>query len=165
MKDPIRILVGGIGNVFLGDDGFGVEVVTRLPRRLPAGVHAVDFGIRGVDLAYALCEFDAAILIDVAARGGDPGTLYVLEPEIGGADAPADAHGLTPERVLRWIGAGSAPPTLRLVACEPESFGAPGIGREGLSEPVEAAVEEAVAVVLGLVQSLQASGKAGPPHA
>ena len=90
-----RILIAGIGNIFLGDDGFGVEVAQRLLRRqLPDGVRVVDFGIRGYDLAYALLDgYDAAILVDAAARGGEPGTLYVIEPELGRCGRPTDGDG------------------------------------------------------------------------
>src|SRR5690348_18485873 len=86
-----RILIAGIGNIFLGDDAFGVEVAQRLARRpLPEGVRVVDFGIRGLDLAYALLDgYEAVILVDAAPRGGPPGTLYVLEPECGGPPGPA----------------------------------------------------------------------------
>jgi hydrogenase maturation protease len=145
------ILVGGIGNIFFGDDGFGVEVVRQLAeRRLPEGVRVVDFGIRGLDLAYALPDYDAAILVDVTARGGRPGTLYVIEPSVHGSDA-IDPHGMTPDRVLRWIDPGRAPKFLRLVGCEPATFGAEGIGAEGLSEPVRAAVHDAVVIVDQLI--------------
>src|ERR1700676_3752545 len=87
------ILVAGIGNIFLGDDAFGVEVVRRLVQRpLPEGVRVVDFGIRGLDLTYALLDkYAAVIFVDAAPRGGTPGTLYVIEPELAGpeeADAP-----------------------------------------------------------------------------
>lgn len=79
-----RILVAGIGNIFLGDDGFGVEVVRQLAQRdLPEGIEVVDFGIRGVDLAYAsLDDYDAVIFVDTAPRGGAPGTLYLIEAKL-----------------------------------------------------------------------------------
>ncbi|MGH7848434.1 MAG: hydrogenase maturation protease, partial [Candidatus Binatia bacterium] len=75
---PAKILVAGIGNIFLGDDGFGVEVARELAKRkLPESVRVVDFGIRGFDLAYALLDgYDLTILVDAAPRGGLPGTLY-----------------------------------------------------------------------------------------
>ena len=102
-----RVLLAGIGNIFLGDDAFGVEVVAKLRERaLPDGVEVVDFGIRGVDLAFALERCDAAVLIDATARGGAPGTLYVIEPQIRdmeGSSEGASPHAMTPERVLRWI--------------------------------------------------------------
>ena len=87
-----RVLVAGVGNIFLGDDAFGVEVVRRLAgqtgRPLPDGVRVIDFGIRGLDLAYALCDgYDAVIVVDAAFRGRPPGTLYVIEPDLNGAAA------------------------------------------------------------------------------
>src|ERR1043165_4095819 len=100
-----RILVAGLGNVFLGDDAFGVVVAQRLhSRALPAGVDVADFGIRGIDLAYSLPDYDAAVLIDTTARGGAPGTLYVIEPEVGQAVRELEMHGLTPDRALGWLG-------------------------------------------------------------
>ena len=148
------ILVGGIGNIFFGDDGFGVEVVRKLgERRQPDAVRVVDFGIRGVDLAYALPEYDAAILVDTVSRGGSPGTVYVIEPALGEA-AALDLHGLTPDRILRWIDRTHAPKTLRIVGCEPDTFGVEGIGAEGLSPPVLAAVDVAVDIVEKLVEEM-----------
>jgi hydrogenase maturation protease len=149
-----RVLVAGIGNVFLGDDGFGVEVVRRLSQRtLPEGVHVVDFGIRGLDLTYALLDgYETAILVDATSRGQAAGTLYVLEPEtadhwrpIGGV---LDTHGMDPARVLALARAmGGRLPTLRVVGCEPATFGDDEGGLMGLSAPVEAAVDEAVRLV------------------
>lgn len=157
-----RVLVAGIGNVFLGDDGFGVEVVRRLARRpLPAAVRVVDFGIRGVDLAYALAECDAAILVDAVARGGAPGTLYVLEPELEDGPASVEMHAMVPERVLRWIDRSALPPVLRIVGCEPATFGEEGWGQEGFSVPVEAAVGEAVRLVECLAADLGAEETIG----
>ena len=149
------ILVGGIGNIFFGDDAFGVEVVRRLRERPHADdVRVVDFGIRGIDLAYALTECDAAILIDTVSRGGAPGTLYVIEPNLGDRDT-SDPHGMTPDRVLRWIDRAHAPKHLRLVGCEPETFGTEGIGHDGLSTRVLAAIDEAIVLVEGLVEELR----------
>src|SRR5262245_23984623 len=115
-----RILIAGIGNIFLGDDAFGVEVVRRLAdRHLPEGVRAHDFGIRGFDLANALLDgYDAAILVDALARGEEPGTLYVLEPDV---DLPEDttpipAHDLHPAQALRLVQAqGGRLPWLRVL--------------------------------------------------
>jgi hydrogenase maturation protease len=98
-----RILLAGIGNVFLGDDGFGVELAGRLAAgELPAGVEVVDFGIRGMDLAYALLDgWDAAVLLDATPRGDPPGTLYVIEAEAGEDDEVVpEAHGMDPVKVL-----------------------------------------------------------------
>src|SRR5881227_271903 len=103
-SDRGRVLVAGVGNIFLGDDAFGVEVAQRLLRRgLPDAVRVVDFGIRGLDLTYALLDgYEAVILVDAAPRGGPPGTLYVLEPERGGAPdvAAIETHGMDPVKVL-----------------------------------------------------------------
>ena len=101
-----RILVAGIGNVFFGDDGFGVEVAGRLNGSgLASGAHVVDFGIRSYDLAYALTSgrYDAAILVDASTRGGAPGDIYVLVPDLepDAEPAPANAHAMNPETVLR----------------------------------------------------------------
>ncbi len=153
MKEP-RVLVAGIGNVFLGDDGFGVEVVRRLGGRLP-GVRVVDFGIRGYDLALALLEpHDLVVLVDAVRRGGRPGTVYVMEID-GAPEGAADfaGHGMDPAQVLRNVRAmGGSPGRVLLVACEPESFGDPESGRMGLSASVEAAVEEAMGRVESLVK-------------
>ena len=119
-----RVLVAGIGNVFLGDDGFGVALADRLGRRaLPAGVEVVDFGIRGMDLAYALPEYDAAVLLDATPRGRAPGTLYVIEPDLGRARRVPEAHGMDPVKVLALARAlGGVPPrtlVLGLRAADP----------------------------------------------
>jgi hydrogenase maturation protease len=158
---PGTILVAGIGNIFLGDDAFGVEVVRRLVNRaIPDGVRLVDFGIRGFDLAYALAEGpERTILIDACPRGEAPGTVYVVEPDIAALDdeepTPSilDAHTMNPLHVLRLarsMGAGLH--NILLVGCEPATFG-PEEGQIGLSEPVEAAVDRAVAVVESLLTS------------
>lgn len=142
-----RVLVAGVGNIFLGDDGFGVEVVRRLASDPPKGGRVVDFGIRGIQLAYELLEgYDALILVDALARGGAPGTLYVFEPKVPEDMPPSlmDAHGLDPASVLsmlRMLG-GSLDRAI-VVGCEPASI-EEGIG---LSAPVEGAVDEAVNVV------------------
>lgn len=155
-----RILVAGIGNVFLGDDGFGVEVVTRLAHSsLPPGVEVVDFGIRGMDLAYALGDgYDAALLIDATPRGDAPGTVYVVEPELD-ADEPAvvATHGMDPVRVLALArGMGRLPARTLVVGCEPLAVTPqdPQDVLVELSPPVRAAVDEAVAVVESLVEEL-----------
>jgi len=175
-----RILVAGIGNVLLGDDGFGVAAVRTLARRsLPEGVVVMDAGIRGLDLTYALMDgCDAAILLDASARGGAPGTLYVLDPDGAGPtaqsstsaapvsepsagidlDAPAlvDAHGMDPVRVLSFLrAAGAGPGALRVVACEPESFDDDGEPRMGLSAVVEAAVEPACDLVESILRDFR----------
>ena len=155
-----RVLVAGIGNVFLGDDGFGVALAGRLARqRLPAGVEVVDFGIRGMDLALALQEgYDAAVLLDATPRGEPPGTLYVIEPQTGELeDAGPDAHGMNPVKVLALARAmgGSLPRTL-VVGCEPQTRMSPDDEEivAALSEPVRAALDEAVRLVESLLAEL-----------
>jgi hydrogenase maturation protease len=153
------ILVAGIGNIFLGDDGFGVEVARRLgERRLPEGVKVVDFGIRGFDLAYALMDAreDVTILVDAAPRGGAPGDLYVIEPDLGAGDglepqpAVTETHGMNPMSVLRMVKSmGGRLNRILVVGCEPLTLG-PEEGAMGLSEPVEAAVNEAVTLIESL---------------
>jgi hydrogenase maturation protease len=158
---PQRILVAGIGNIFLGDDGFGVEVARRLAQRtLPDGVQVVDFGIRGMDLAYALLEgYDVVILVDAASRGEKPGTLYLIEPQMDQDGAVAlDTHGMDPVKVLALARALGARPTRTwLVACEPGRLVDGGDYEDVLVElsvPVQAAVEEAVSMVEALVEDI-----------
>jgi hydrogenase maturation protease len=158
------ILIAGIGNIFLGDDGFGVEVARRLSTsELPAGVRVVDYGIRGLDLAYALADLpDVTILVDACQRGEAPGTLFVIEPDLefqGAPDPPAmDAHSLDPIRVIRMARSmGERLNRIVLVGCEPATFG-PEEGQLGLSEQIEAAVDEAVKLVLDLVQETRGGG-------
>ena len=158
-----RVLVAGIGNVFLGDDGFGVALADRLARReLPPGVDVVDFGIRGMDLAYALLDgYEAAVLLDASPRGEPPGSLYVIEPELDEDDAAVDAHGMDPVKVLalaRSLGKGPLPRIL-VVGCEPLTRMS---GEEEdlvaeLSEPVRAALDEGVRLVESLLRDLTAS--------
>jgi hydrogenase maturation protease len=154
-----RILVAGIGNVFLGDDAFGVEVAERLARRgLPAGVEVMDAGIRGFDLAHALVDgYDAAILVDVTRRGGVPGTLYALDIEDAAVAPPViEPHAMDPGKVLALARAlGTAPARLYLVGCEPLAFGNGDDIAPGLSAPVAAAVEAAMALVGSLVADIR----------
>lgn len=160
-----RILVAGIGNIFLGDDGFGVEVVQRLTsREWPAGVRVADYGIRGLDLAFTLLDgCDLAILVDALPRGGPPGKLYLLEPDLDNL-GPADiqTHNMDPVKVLQMVKAFSDPsagglPALRIrvVGCEPGTFGPEGVGQIGLSEPVQAALGEAERMIELLIQSFK----------
>ena len=160
---PTRILVAGIGNIFLGDDGFGVAVARRLAERpLPRGVEVGDFGIRGLDLVYELGEgHDAVILLDAVPRGEAPGTLFVIEPEISPEAVGLDAHGMDPAKVLALArDLGRVPERVLLVGCEPQrrmdGSEAEVVGE--LSEPVQAAVEAAVELVEELVGEL-ASGE------
>lgn len=165
--DPLArtVLVAGIGNVFLADDGFGVEVARRLAQReLPAGVKVADFGIRGMDLAYELQEdYDAAILIDAVPRGQAPGTLYVIEPDLVNAEPVLDAHSMDPVRVLGLARTlGSLPPRVLVLGCEPGT----GMSLEDdeelvmeLSAPVTAAIEKAVELAESLLEDLLTVGE------
>ena len=156
-----RILVAGVGNVFLGDDGFGVEVVRRLAGRgLPDGVEVVDFGIRGMDLAYALQgDYEAVVFVDATPRGEEPGTVYLIEPEIEeDGEVVLDTHGMDPAKVIKLARALGARPTRTLVVgCEPQVL-VSGEDYEDmimeLSEPVRAAVEVAVKLVESLVEEV-----------
>jgi hydrogenase maturation protease len=154
-----RVLVAGIGNVFLGDDGFGVELASRLARlALPAGVEVVDFGIRGMDLAYAMVEdYDAVVLLDATPRGGAPGSLYVIEPELDDGDVALDAHGMDPVKVLGLARTLGAPPRRTLVVgCEPQTVLDPTDEEllVELSPPVTAALDEAVTLVESVLEEL-----------
>jgi hydrogenase maturation protease len=160
MPDAPRILIAGIGNIFLGDDAFGSEAARRLGgRHWPEGVRVVDFGIRGFDLLYALCDgHDLVILIDATPRGGSPGTLYMIEADVAepaadtSADAAFDAHTLDPMRVLRMARLqGASLPAVLVIGCEPGDLGGEE-GRLGLSDPVAAAIDEAVELVASLVR-------------
>jgi hydrogenase maturation protease len=150
-----RTLVAGIGNIFLGDDGFGVETARRLAERdVPGHVEVVDIGVRAVHLAYQLLDgYDTLVLVDATARGEAPGTLYVLEHDFGdGTPSPAaamDGHRMTPDAVLGLLGAlcagtgGEPPRRVLVVGCEPASVDE-GIG---LSAQVSDAVPEAVRLI------------------
>jgi hydrogenase maturation protease len=185
-----RMLIAGVGNIFLGDDGFGVEVANRLSTAgLPDWVRVADYGISGMHLAYDLADgFETTILVDATPRGGDPGTVYVMEldpnataaPSAGAAQdatpaAPAapsapsapepgrgipllDGHGMQPDVVFGMLNLlGAEAGRVLLVGCEPASIDE----RIGLSEPVTAAVDEAVRIVLDLVRAEGAGGAAG----
>jgi len=156
-----RVLIAGIGNIFLGDDGFGVEVVKRLARcGLPEAVEVKDFGIRGMDLAYALQDdYELVVFVDATPQGGEPGTVYLIEPEIeDDGEVSLDTHGMDPVKVIKLSRALGAPPTRTLVVgCEPQVI----VGGEDyddmlmeLSELVRAAVEEAVKLVESLVTEI-----------
>ncbi|HUF31955.1 MAG TPA: hydrogenase maturation protease [Acidimicrobiales bacterium] len=148
-----RVVVGGIGNIFLGDDGFGVEVAQRLAgASLPPEVTVVDVGIRGLHLAFDLLEgCETLILVDAMATGGAPGTVVVLEPDPTGSDGAAalDAHSIDPQAVLAMVAdMGGTIGRVLVVGCQPASL-EEGIG---LSPPVTAAVPAAVETVISLVQ-------------
>jgi hydrogenase maturation protease len=157
------ILVAGIGNIFKGDDGFGVAVAQRMAGRpLPAGVTLKDFGIRGLDLTYALLDgYAAVILVDTAQRGKPPGTVYVIEPEASAIADPQpedllfSPHELDPVRVLRLATAlGGQCRRVVLVACEPASFGDDEWGAMELTTPVAAAIDIAADLVEQVVHLL-----------
>ena len=155
-----RVLVAGIGNIFLGDDAFGVEVVRELARRpWPERVQVLDFGIRSYDLAYALAGgCGAAILVDAMPQGQPPGTVYLLEPDLAQPGefegATADAHNMNPVQVLQMAKSlGGLPGRLYVVGCEPGEW-EPNDGRLGLSGPVQAALPKAMELVRSLVDEL-----------
>ena len=164
-----RILIAGIGNIFFGDDAFGVEVVRRLASRpMPAGVRVVDFGIRGLDLAYALSDgYGAAILVDAVQRGGTPGTLYLLELDPDASDLPPpsmEPHTLDPWRVLglaRTLDGKVG--QVFLLGCQPASF-EPEDGSMELSEPVQAALPEAIAMIDALIAKIRDAGEPPGPR-
>lgn len=152
------ILVAGIGNIFFGDDAFGCEVARRLLKHeLPEDVRVVDFGIRGFDLVYALLEsYELSILIDAVPRGGEPGTLYVIEPDLTELDQMSsqesllEGHAMDPLRVLTLVKSmGGVLNRVLLVGCEPSvDFPAQG----GLSKPVEASLDRAIELVQSLIK-------------
>jgi hydrogenase maturation protease len=157
-----HILIACIGNIFLGDDGFGVEVAKQLlTRRLPDEVHIVDFGIRGFDLAYALLNnYDVTIFVDATPRGEAPGTLYVIEPDLRELNSIemqtmlVEMHGLDPMKVLAMVKSmGGEFKKVLLVGCEPETLG-PEEGQLGLSDSVAAVVTKAVILVESLVTEI-----------
>ncbi len=161
-----RVLVAGVGNIFLGDDGFGVEVARRLAGMvLPEGVSVADFGIRGVHLAYELLDgYDTVIIVDAAPRGEEPGTVSVIEPgpatmAPAGIDSPVmDAHGMEPHAVLSLLGAlGGTVDRVLVVGCEPADVSE----RMGLSPPVAAVVDHTARLVVELVTDPGRAGGAG----
>lgn len=167
MPPTPKILIAGIGNIFLGDDAFGSEVARLLLRQnWPNNIKIIDFGIRALDLTYALLEsWDVVILIDAAPRGGAPGTLYLIEPESAEVQATSepvpgemlvDAHGMDPVKVLRLVHSmGGKIRRLLLVACEPSAMSEEM--EMDISPPVKAAIGEAVKMIESLVVKLNAS--------
>jgi hydrogenase maturation protease len=166
--ESASILVACIGNIFLGDDGFGVEVAKRLAaQELPAGVRVIDFGIRGFDLAYALQDgYETTILVDAYPHGQTPGTVSLVEPDLTKLDVSqndpknvpqqgmVETHGMNPLNVLRMASTmNGGLKRVLLIGCEPADFGGEE-GRMGLSAPVEAAVDEAVMMVASVVGKL-----------
>jgi len=166
-------LVAGVGNIFLGDDAFGVEVARSLGRRtLSPGILVKDYGIRGFDLAYALLEpWEAVIIVDALPRNDVPGTLYIVEPDLSRMGDPStpgmemNPHGMDPVRVLN-LALTIAPITapIFVVGCEPNDFGDELEGRMGLSAPVQAVVEEASDMVEDLVARIRTGATTTQPQ-
>jgi hydrogenase maturation protease len=160
-REP-QVLVAGIGNSWLRDDGFGSEVVGRLGQRpLPAGVTVMDFGTGGLDLAYEVMRgYDVLVLVDASRQGGEPGTLYVMEVDEASVEAgiedgaSVDPHGMDPETVLRFVRAvGGWPGKVVVIGCEPEQVDEVGIG---LSDELAGVVDQAADLVLSTVSDLRA---------
>jgi hydrogenase maturation protease len=154
----VTVLIAGVGNIFLGDDGFGVEVVHRLSTRdLPDGVHVRDYGVSGMHLAFDLLDgYDTTILVDATSRGDAPGTVYVVELDpVTEPSGPVDAHGMQPDVVMQLLAMlGGHPGRVLLVGCEPASV----TDHIGLSPLVAAAVEVAVDKVIELVEVCDVPG-------
>jgi hydrogenase maturation protease len=157
-----RILVAGIGNAWLADDGFGGEVVRRLEQRdLPDGAVVLDFGTGGLDLAYEVMRgYDALVLVDVSRQGGEPGTLYVMDApeedvEAGIEDGQViNPHAMDPQTVLRFVKTvGAWPGKVVVIACEPARVEEMGLG---LSDEVARAVDGAVDLAVKTIEELQA---------
>jgi hydrogenase maturation protease len=152
-----KVLVACVGNIFLGDDGFGFEVAQRLVHTaLPDHVVVRDFGVRSYDLAYTLMEpWDLVLLVDAVPQGGPPGTVYTIEPQLPeGVDntQALDAHTMNPVAVLQLVSAlGGNVPRMFVVGCEPQTVAADEGGNMALSPPVQAAVDEAIRVIHQLV--------------
>ncbi|HET9073703.1 MAG TPA: hydrogenase maturation protease [Solirubrobacteraceae bacterium] len=167
-EEPLRsVLIAGVGNAWLRDDGFGGEVARRLATlSLPAGVAVMDAGTGGLDLAYEVMRgYDGLVILDVSQQGGEPGTLYVIEPDEASVQAGIEdgevinPHGMDPLTVLRFVKSiGAWPGRVVVIACEPAEVQQLGFG---LSEPVNGAVDAAVALVIDTVGDLLAVSPAG----
>jgi len=164
VEETKKILIAGIGNIFLGDDGFGVEVAAQLSKvTFPRGVRVADFGIRGFDLAYALMEgYETTILIDAYPGEGQPGTLFVMEPDLHALESGQagqgfiEPHGMNPLNVLRMAKTmGGDLKRVLVVGCVPATLG-PDEGQIGLSAPVAAAVENCTKLIDSLVARILA---------
>lgn len=146
-----KVLVAGVGNIFLSDDGFGVEVVRRLAGHpMPEGVTVADYGIRGIHLAYELLNgYERLILIDAISRGQQPGTIEVLVPhDVPATQAIPDAHGMDPLAVFAYLASiGGDPVPTVIIGCEPATLEE----NIGLSEAVERAIDPAIDIVLKLI--------------
>jgi hydrogenase maturation protease len=157
----MSVLIAGIGNAWLKDDGFGGEVIKSLTEReLPDDVVVLDFGTGGLDLAYEVMRgYDALILVDVSRQGGEPGTLYLMEPDrdeiaAGIEDGEIiDPHSMDPETVLRFVKTvGGWPGKVVVIACEPRAVEEMGLG---LSDSVRASVDRAAELALKTVGDLR----------
>ncbi|MGA9856705.1 MAG: hydrogenase maturation protease [Solirubrobacteraceae bacterium] len=162
------ILIAGVGNAWLRDDGFGSEVARRLEQRpLGPGVSVMDAGTGGLDLAYEVMRgYDGLIIVDVSKQGGTPGTLYVMEADeasVPGAIEDGDVlnpHGMDPQTVLRFLkAAGAWPGRVVVVACEPTDVEQMGWG---LTDSVSAAVDRAVELVVETVTELRSGALVAP---
>ena len=156
-----QVLVAGVGNAWLQDDAFGAECARRLEARgVPEGVTVMDFGTGGLDLAYEIMRgYDALVLLDASRQGGEPGTLYVIEPQLSdyeGAIEDGDTinpHGMDPATVLRFVNAiGGFSGKVVVIGCEPGEVDDVGLG---LTAPVEAAVERALAMIRETIDELR----------
>lgn len=159
-----RILIAGVGNIFLGDDAFGVEVVRELTARpLPPELRVIDFGIRGLDLTYALLDgYEAVILVDAVPRGQAPGTVYLIEPaaadpaicaDVTRNDLLIETHGMHPAKVLRLVmGMGGNLCRVWIVGCEPTPFDPEQDMDISMSPAVRAAIPEAIQLIESLVE-------------
>jgi hydrogenase maturation protease len=156
-----QILVAGVGNAWLQDDAFGGECARRLEARgVPSGVTVMDFGTGGLDLAYEIMRgYDALVLLDASRQGGEPGTLYVLEPsmeELAGPIEDGDVinpHGMDPQTVLRFVAAiGGFSGRVVVIGCEPGEVDDVGVG---LTPVIEGAVERALEVVSETLEELR----------
>ena len=165
-----RILVAGVGNAWVRDDGFGGEVARRLAQReLPADVAVMDVGTGGLDLAYEVMRgYEALVILDVSRQGGDPGTLYVIEPEEASVEGAIEdgevinPHGMDPRTVLRFVkSVGAWPGRVIVIACEPAEVEEVGLG---LSQQVEEAVERAIELVVETIDELRAEPAFGTPE-
>jgi hydrogenase maturation protease len=166
-REP-RILVAGVGNAWLRDDGFGGEVARRLEgRELPVGVAVMDAGTGGLDLAYEVMRgYDALVMLDVSRQGGEPGTLYVMEVPEESVEGKIDdgeainPHGMDPQTVLRFVRSiGAWPGKVVVIACEPATVDEMGFG---LSADVRSAVEGAVDLVLETAVEIRSSATLEP---
>jgi hydrogenase maturation protease len=156
-----QILVAGVGNAWLQDDAFGGEVARRMEAQgVPSGVTVMDFGTGGLDLAYEVMRgYDALVILDASRQGGEPGTLYVIEPQMD-EFAPEisdgeviDPHGMDPGTMLRFVRAtGGWPGKVVVIGCEPGEVDEVGLG---LTPPVAAAVDRAIELVMETIGELQ----------